>query len=162
MGRLYINSDEAKITHGDAYTVNLELFGGGKYENLEPRCLFPITGPGRYISLLTDKNEEIAVIRNVDNLMPESKKVINEVLKEYYLIPKITRILDRSEKYVILKWTADTDRGVREIEITHRQSDIKVIYSRRVLIKDSSDNRYEIPDYEELDAKSLKKIASDL
>lgn len=94
--------------------------------------------------------------------MPESKKVINEVLKEYYLIPKITRILDRSEKYGILKWTADTDRGVREIEITHRQSDIKVIYSRRVLIKDSSDNRYEIPDYEELDAKSLKKIASDL
>ena len=51
---------------------------------------------------------------------------------------------------------------MREIEITHRQSDIKVIYSRRVLIKDSSDNRYEIPDYEELDAKSLKKIASDL
>ena len=68
----------------------------------------------------------------------------------------------RGLKYGILKWTADTDRGVREIEITHRQSDIKVIYSRRVLIKDSSDNRYEIPDYEELDAKSLKKIASDL
>lgn len=110
MGRLYINSDEAKITHGDAYTVNLELFGGGKYENLEPRCLFPITGPGRYISLLTDKNEEIAVIRNVDNLMPESKKVINEVLKEYYLIPKITRILDRSRKI----WYTKMDGGHRQ------------------------------------------------
>lgn len=162
MGRIYINSDEARITRGGSYTLKLEFYNGKTYENLEARCLFPITGPTRYISLITDKNEEVAVIRNLDNLMEESKKAVSEVLKEYYMIPKITGILDRSEKYGILKWRAVTDRGIRDIEITHRQSDIKVIYGTRILIKDSNDNRYEIPDTEALDAKSLKKIAADL
>lgn len=162
MERIYINSDEVRITRGDTYTVNVEFFGGKTYENLEPRRLFPISGPDKYVSLINSKNEEIAVIRDINNLMEESKKVINDVLFEYYLIPKITSVLDRSEKYGILKWKVDTDRGVREIEITHRQSDIKVIYQRRVLIRDSNDNRYEIPDYEDLDAKSLKKILADI
>lgn len=162
MGRIYINSDEAKITRDGSYTLNLEFFNGKSYEKLEPRCLFPITGPTRYISLINEKNEEIAVIRNLDNLMEESKRAVSEVLKEYYLIPKITGILDRSEKYGILKWRAVTDRGVRDIEISNRQSDIKIIYATRVLIRDSNDNRYEIPDTEALDAKSFRKIAADL
>lgn len=162
MGRVYINSDEVKITRGSAYTVDAEFYSGQRFEGLGPRCLFPISGPDRYISLLNEKNEEIAVIRNVNNLMPDSKKVIKEVLYNYYLIPKITAVLDRSEKYGILRWKVETDRGVREIEITHRQSDVKVIYQKRVLIKDSNDNRYEIPDYDALDARSLKKILADI
>lgn len=162
MERIYINSDEVKITRGSAYTVNVEFFGGQSFTDLEPRSLFPVSGPEKYVSLLNGNNEEIAVIRNINNLMPESKKVMSEVLYEYYLIPKITSVLDRSEKYGILKWKVETDRGIREIEITHRQSDVKVIYQRRVLIRDSNDNRYEIPDYNALDAKSLKKILADI
>lgn len=162
MGRIYINSDEAKITRGDQYTVNLEFYNGKKYENLEPRCLFPISGPDKYISLLNENNEEIAVIRDISFLMKESAEVLRDVITEYYLIPKITSVLDRSEKYGILKWTVETDRGQRTIEVKHRQSDIKVIYPKRVLVRDSNDNRYEIPDYEALDVKSLKKILSDL
>lgn len=162
MERIYIDSDEVKITRGKAYTVNVEFFDGKTYENIEPRSLFPISGPTQYISLLNEKNEEIAVIRNLNALMPESRKVVEEVLHEYYMIPKILKILDRKEKSGILKWTVETDHGLREIDIHNRLSSIKVIYGTRVLIRDANDNRYEIPDYENLDAKSFKKIAADL
>ena len=94
--------------------------------------------------------------------MPESREAVEEALREYYLIPRIIRILDRDEKYGILKWTVETDRGIRSFDIRNRQSDIKTIYGNRVLIKDSDDNRYEIPDWEKLDIKSYKKIATDL
>lgn len=162
MERIYINSDEAEITRKGTYTVHVKFFSGQEFDNVEVRSLFPVTSPHRYISLLDEDMKEFAVIRNADALMKESRAVILDVLKEYYLIPKITRILDREEKYGTLKWTVDTDHGVRSFSINHRLSDIKTIYDRRVLIRDSNDNRYEIPDYEALDMKSYKKIAMDL
>ncbi len=162
MARQYIDSDEVRITRGNAYTVNLEFYDGRKYEDVEVRSLFPISGPRRYITMLDSEGKEIAVIRNLDTLMKESKEAVEDALREYYLIPKISRILDREEKYGILKWTVETDRGIRSFDIRNRQSDIKTIYGNRVLIKDSDDNRYEIPDWEQLDIKSYKKIATDL
>lgn len=162
MGRQYIDSDEVRITRGCAYTLNLEFFDGRKYEEVEARSLFPISGPKRYVTLLDKDGKEIAVIRNLDTIMPESKLAVEDALKEYYLIPKITRILEREEKYGVLKWTVETDRGLRSFDIRNRQTDIKTIYGNRVLIKDSDDNRYEIPDWEKLDIKSFKKISTDL
>ena len=94
--------------------------------------------------------------------MPESRAAVEDALKEYYLIPKITKILEREEKYGVLKWTVETDRGLRSFDIRNRQTDIKTIYGNRVLIKDADDNRYEIPDWEKLDMKSFKKISTDL
>ena len=162
MARQYIDSDEVRITRGAAYTLNLEFFDGRKFEEVEARALFPISGPTRYITLLDKDGKEIAVIRNLNTIMPESREAVEDALREYYLIPKIIRILDRDEKYGVLKWTVETDRGIREFDIKNRQSDIKTVYGNRVLIRDSNDNRYEIPDWEKLDIKSFKKIATDL
>ncbi len=162
MERFFINADEVKIKRGSLYTLDIEFFDGRKYEGLEVRELFPLSGPTRYISLVTDKNEEIAIIRNLDLLMEDSKRAVQEVLYEYYRIPKIMKIIDREEKYGILKWKVLTDKGIQSFDIQNRQSDIKVVYGRRVFIRDTNDNRYEIPDYEELDVKSMKKIYSDL
>ena len=162
MARQYIDSDEVRITRGVAYTLNLEFFDGRKFEEVEARSLVPISGPKRYITLLDSDGKEIAVIRNLDTIMPESRKAVEDALREYYLIPKIIRIIDRDEKYGVLKWTVETDRGIRSFDIKNRQSDIKTVYGNRVLIKDSNDNRYEIPDWEKLDIKSFKKIATDM
>ena len=115
MARQYIDSDEVRITRGCAYTLNLEFFDGRKFEEVEARSLFPISGPRRYITLLDKDGKEIAVIRNLDTIMPESRVAVEDALKEYYLIPKITKILEREEKYGVLKWTVDTDRGLRRV-----------------------------------------------
>ncbi len=162
MARQYIDSDEVRITRGEAYTLNLEFFDGRKFEEVEARSLFPISGPKRYITLLDSDGKEIAVIRNLDTIMPESREAVEDALKEYYLIPRILKIIDRDEKFGVLKWTVETDRGIRTFDIRNRQSDIKTVYGNRVLVKDSNDNRYEIPDWEKLDIKSFKKIATDL
>lgn len=162
MARFFINADEVKITSGEAFLLNLEFYDGTKFENVEARRLFPITGPDIYISLLDDKGSEIAVVRNINNLMAESADALKSSLEEYYMIPKISKITDRSEKYGVLKWTVETDRGIREFEIRNRQTDIKVIQNNRVLIKDSNDNRYEIVDFEKLDKSSLRLISTDL
>ena len=92
----------------------------------------------------------------------ESKKVIEACLREYYLIPKIKRLIDSTEKYGILKWTVETDRGMCSFEIRNRHSDIKMLYDGRVLVRDSNDNRYEIPDYRTLDKHSMVLLNTEL
>ena len=120
--------------------------------------MFPITGLTKYIALLDSEGNEIAVIRNIDDLMPESKKVVENCLREYYMIPRITRFIKMSEKFKIWMWTAETDKGICTFEIRNHLTAIKPLYDGRVLIKDANDNRYEIPNVNTLDSKSKKMI----
>ena len=162
MARRYIDGDEARFTRRDMCVVDMEFYTGEKIEKLEPRRLFPVSGLRRYISLLDEDGKEHAIIRNIDNLMRESKEVIEEALSEYYLVPKISALLDVSEKYGILKWVVDTDRGVQSFTIRNRHNDIKVLYDGRVLVRDSNDNRYEIIDYRKMDKKSISLLNSEI
>lgn len=162
LARLYIDGDEARFTRKDICLVDMEFYDGRKVENLEPRRLFPISGIMKYISLLDYDGKEHAIIRNVEHLMPESRDIILRALNEYYFIPKITAIVDSTEKYGILKWVVDTDRGRQKLGIRNRTSDIKVLYDGRILIRDADDNRYEIPDYRKLDKKSLAFLNSEI
>ena len=162
MARLYVNGDEVRFTRRDMCSVDAEFYDGKRIENLEPRRLFPVSGMTRYITLLDEDGKEQAIIRNIDTLMPESKKVIEACLREYYLIPKIKRLIDSTEKYGILKWTVETDRGMCSFEIRNRHSDIKMLYDGRVLVRDSNDNRYEIPDYRTLDNHTLGLLNAEL
>ncbi len=154
----YIEGPDVKITPNDVVFVDAEFFNGDKYQELELKRMFPITGAARYISLVDSEGEEIAIIRNIDDLLPESKKTVEDCLREYYMIPKISKFIKMSEKFKIWMWTAETDRGVYTFEIRNHVTAIKPLYDGRVLIKDANDNRYEIPDANKLDKKSRKMI----
>lgn len=160
MERVYIQDDNARITKAGDNLLNVEMYDGRKFENAEARRLFPITGLDKYITLLDDEGVELAVIRDVRTLMPESRKCVAEALEEYYLIPQILEIYEAKEEYGLLKMQVSTDRGKYKFDVKNRNMDIKIMYDGRVLIKDSSDNRYEIPDFYKLDPKSIKRFNS--
>lgn len=154
----YIEGPEVKFTENDKIFVDAEFYTGEKFTELELHRMFPITGLTKYIALLDKEGNEIAVIRNIDDLMPKSKKVVQNCLTEYYMIPRITRFIKMSEKFKIWMWTAETDKGICTFEIRNHITAIKPLYDGRVLIKDANDNRYEIPDVNKLDKKSLSMI----
>ena len=154
----YIEGSEVKFTENDKIFVDVEFYTGEKFTELELHRTFPITGLTKYIALLDKEGNEIAVIRNIEDLMPESKKVVESCLREYYMIPRITRFIKMSEKFKIWMWTAETDKGICTFEIRNHITAIKPLYDGRVLIKDANDNRYEIPNVNDLDKKSLSMI----
>lgn len=162
MERIYIDADEARLTPCGFSHVDLEMYDGRKFSDLEPRRLFPLSGLRRYITLLDEDQKEVAVIRNLDTLMPDSRKAVEDCLDEYYMIPKISKFLDRTEKYGILKYRVETNLGERQFEIRNRQHDIKALFDGRILIRDADDNRYEVPDISKLDRKSSALINQDL
>ena len=155
----YIDGPEVRITQRDGIFVDAEFYHTKETKaGLEPRRLFPRSGGNRYVALLDEDGEQVAVIRNADNLLPESKQALESALDEYYMIPRITRFIKMTEKFKIWMWTAETDKGVITFEIRNHIASVKPLYDGRVLIKDANDNRYEIPDYRQLDKNSQKML----
>ena len=155
----YIDGPEVRITQRDGIFVDAEFYHTKETKTgLEPRRLFPRSGGNRYVALLDEDGEQVAVIRNADNPLPESKQALESALDEYYMIPRITRFIKMTEKFKIWMWTAETDKGVITFEIRNHIASVKPLYDGRVLIKDANDNRYEIPDYRQLDKNSQKML----
>jgi len=158
MARLYIDHDMARFTRKDITLVDMELYDGRKFENLEPRRLFPLSGLEKYITLLNEEGVEQAIIRDLRSLPASERQIIESCLSEYYLIPKVTKINDRIEKFGVLSFDVETDRGPATIEIRNVIHGLKLLYGTRVLMRDSNDNRYEIPDLSKLDKRSRQMI----
>ena len=160
MARLYVEYDMARFTRKDITHVDMELYDGRKFENLEPHRLFPLSGLEKYITLLDWEGIERAIIRDIRTLPESERKIIEDCLKEYYLIPKVTKINDCREKFGVVSIDVETDRGHAVIEIRNIIHGLKLLYGKRVLFRDSNDNRYEIPDLGQLDKRSRQLIDS--
>ena len=158
MERIYIDYDMARFTRKDITLVDVELYDGRKFENLEPRRLFPLSGVGKYITLLNEQGIEQAIIRDLSTLPAQERQIIEDCLEEYYLIPKIVEIYDSKEKFGIITLFTETDRGPANIEVRSLLNGIKLVHGSRILIRDGNDNRYEIPDIRALDKHSRQKI----
>ncbi|MBQ8345689.1 MAG: DUF1854 domain-containing protein [Clostridia bacterium] len=155
MGRIYIDKYTGKLERSDLYLVRLTLKDGTVYDKLEPRKLFPFSNQTMYITLLDKDEKEIGFVRDFAELDEASQCALEECFEEYYMIPKITRMISCEEKFGALKWTVMTDRGEVSFRIRSRHSDIKHLHgTNRILIRDSNDNRYEITDYTAMDAHS--------
>ena len=153
-----IDGPEAKIIRTGDTSVELRIFAGEVYYNLEPRRLFPLSGLTKYITLLDRENKEKAIIRDISTLDKDSRAALEGCLDEYYMIPRIKRFIKMREKFLIWMWTVETDRGICTFEIRNHLTAVKPLYDGRILIKDANDNRYEIPDVRKLDKKSRKMI----
>lgn len=158
MARLYIDQDMARFTRKDITLVDMELFDGRRFENLEPRRLFPLSGLEKYITLLDGEGIERGIIRDLRTIPPRDREIIEDCLREYYLIPKVSRINNCTEKFGMISLDVETERGNAVIEIRNVLHGMKLLYGIRVLLRDTNDNRYEIPDLRQLDKRSRSLI----
>ena len=120
-----------------------------------------VSNPNAYVTLLDESGVEKAVIRALSDLDKESAAVVNASLDDYYLVPKILRIISKAEKYGTLRWTVETDRGICSFDIRNRFHDIHVMRSGFVRVRDANDNRYIIEDANKLDKRSYALLIAD-
>lgn len=159
--RHYVQPGDS-ILPGENHLVTLRLSTGEVLEGLEPRCLFPVSCADRYVTLLDAEGRECALIRALCELDADSARVVRASLEDYYLVPRILRILSSSERSGTLRWTVETDRGVHSFDIRNRNHDIRVYPDGRVRVRDSDDNRYLIENYRALDAHSRMRMIAEL
>ena len=129
--RIYV-TEKDNVARDENNLVNLQLADGTLYNSLEPRRLFPVSHADEYITLLNTEGVEVAIIKSISALNDESERVIRESLDDYYLVPHIKRIISSEEKYGTLRWTVETERGIKNFDIRNRNHDIKVYPDGRV------------------------------
>jgi len=117
-----------------------------------------LTGPEKYISLADEEGKELGMIRQLKDLDPSSKKILEEELERAYFVPVIKRILAVRELYGgVTDIAVETDKGYREFELRSKDT-IRFVGLSRIMITDVDGNRYEIPNMGALDARSKSLI----
>ena len=152
---------EIRVYRAPKNTVRMTVRDERSYIRVRPVHASPMTYPDQYVSLLDIKNEEVAFIRDMDDLDEESRRVIEEELAHRYLKAKIERIHSIQMEFGVTYWDVETDRGKREFVIrghenTHWASET------RLLLTDVDGNRFEILDYTRLDPNSIRLIETNV
>ena len=119
---------------------------------------FPFDAPDSYISVYDTESKEIGIIKELEELDSEQRKLVKREIDRKYYAPRISKILSISERHGFSIWKIETESGV--LELTLRDNFRSIIHAGgdRIFIADNIGNRYEIKSLSALDRASVKKI----
>ena len=154
----YLDAAELTFTRSEVGTARLEIQDEVCHLRVVVRRLMPLSNPEEYISLAADEDTEIGILVNPSELTPESLKILREELDKRYFTPTIQKIHRVKEQFGIHEWEVETERGRITFSVRGLNQNIKQVPPARLFVTDVRGNRYDIPDYRELDAQSYQQI----
>lgn len=116
--------------------------------------LFPLSEPGRYLSLRDGANKEIGVVVEPDAVEVDGRRLLLDALERRYLVPVIRRVKSVRERFGTLDWEVETDRGARAFTTRNLRENTVTPSPGRYLLSDVDGNRYDVPDLDALDGAS--------
>ena len=119
---------------------------------------FPLSIPHLYIGFRDGANKEIGLIKDIFDLPPESRKLVEEELQKSYFAPIILKIKSIQERFGFTEWIVATDKGERKFFTKGVHDNIAEVGRGKLMVTDADGNRYEIPNVEKLDAHSLSLL----
>jgi len=120
---------------------------------------FPLSHPRENIVLRDGGGEEVGVLFRLDEVPAAVRALLDEELRRRYFLPRITKILDISERFGSAVWEVETDRGARHVVTEQLHEALHEMEAgRRFLLTDADGNRYEIEDLRELDEESQARF----
>lgn len=139
------------------------------YEKVRLVRLLPFQSPNEYISCIVEDKEglnraqvteekEIGIIRNLSVFDQEQQDLLLDQLDFRYYAPIIERIYSSREKMWFLFMTILVNDEKKEICITDLRHNIHRQNEKDAIITDIEGNKYLIPDYMSLDAKSRQLL----
>ena len=154
----YFDASELTLTRSEVGTARLEVRNEACYLRVVVRRLMPLSKPDTYISFAADEDTEIGILVDPSELAPESLKIVQEELDKRYFTPTIEKVYRVKEQFGIHEWEVKTERGRITFSVRGLNQNIKQVPPARLFITDVRGNRYDIPDYRELDAQSYLQI----
>ena len=155
----YLNSENAEFARTDGGFVSLKI-EDESYDRVHVVRMFPFTDPEHYISIRTpdENSKEIGIIRDMNDVKPEVRKMLEEQMNLRYFTPIITKIINIKDEYGYAYFDVVTDRGACRFTINIGGSSVVHLSDTRVLISDIDENRFEIPDIMKLTIGERKKL----
>lgn len=128
------------------------------WQEVRPVRLFPLSQSESWLSFLDKDSKEIGLLQEMDKLPAEELRLLREELARRYLIPTILRILACRDRYDMVEWTVETDRGRATFVTRGLRDKVQEPLPRHLTLTDVQGNRYDIPDIGELDPDSRRRL----
>jgi hypothetical protein len=162
-GIRYLGACDIQFSTNGLGQLCATLADGTELTDVLVYCTRPVSDPKRYISIrvgvTTSEQREIGLIRNLDALVPDQKRLLLDALGRRYFIHIIHAVRSLREEFGYLYWECETDKGLRQFP-TARWDQTKVINpgDGSAIITDVDGNRYEIPKVDNLDPENRARF----
>lgn len=141
--------------HGGLLTAHLRT---EQYKEIHLFRTFPYTKPFEYISVRTKDDEELGIIKNINELDRQSELEVIKELRMRYVIPVVTRILSINEEPGLWSIELETDRGNVSLLMRNIHEHMQQTPSGSIIITDMEGRRCEIRDINKLDKHSVREL----
>jgi Domain of unknown function (DUF1854) len=131
---------------------------GVRHSNVLPIPMFPISEPGKWVSMVGADGHEIVYLEDLKRQLPaDVAAVLEEELERREFVPIIERIVWVSGNSEPCEWQVETDRGPTQF-VLKSEEDVRRIGTHQILIVDAKAIRYQIPDLRTVDTKSRRIV----
>lgn len=130
---------------------------GKRHERVAPVRGFPLSDPGKWVSICDASGRELLCISDLAQLAPHVRQVLEDDLSRREFMPVITRIVKASGDTEPCEWDVETDRGPTRFVI-NSEDDVRRIGPQSGMVVDSHGIRYLIANVDSLDAASRRVV----
>lgn len=130
------------------------------YPTVKPVWASPLSHPNRFLALLDEKGQEIAMVEDPSQLSETSRAAVEAELHKRYLTATVRAVTGAKVEFGATYWHVLTDRGERDFVTESLQENVQWLSERHLLLIDVDGNRFEIPDTEALDPRSRTFLAA--
>ncbi len=120
------------------------------------RC-FPWTAPARFVSLRDGDEEEVALVRDLDELEPDSRRVLETSLAEAGFVLEVTGVLAVDDEIEIRTFHVQTRQEKRRFQ-TLRDEWPRPMPGGGILLRDVAGDLYLVRDPAKLDRTSRARL----
>ncbi|MCL2361741.1 MAG: DUF1854 domain-containing protein [Defluviitaleaceae bacterium] len=157
------------LAQAEFYTADGGFTGlkykGEDYKHIVLRRIMPIDQPMNYISIADHDNKEIAILKDVNDLAKDQRLIVERELDNRYYSPQVLDIMSVKDKlgYVYMEMRLRNKQGNeydKSCAVKDVSRNIRMLSSNSVIIFDVDGNRYVVPDLQQLNKQSLRKLDS--
>lgn len=138
--------------------LRVEIEGDRCIPRATVRLAFPLTNPKGYYVLQDGDGKEAGVLRDLKGMEPDSVKAVEAELDRRYFTPKVLAVKGLKQDGGMWRFQVDTQRGYCEFWVRHWRDSSAEIQPGRWQIMSVDGQRFEIPNLDALDTRSLKLL----
>lgn len=154
----YLKPADTAFTRTAGGFLRLKTKDGEEYSRVNLHRAFPFSETSAYISVRDTEGKEIGIIKSLYEFPKEVVNLLEEDMSRRYFAPVVTKVNSLKEEFGYSYWDVQTDAGSCRFTVRNGSSSFTYITEVRIMVTDVDGNRFEIPDFRELDEKSIKKL----
>ncbi|MCL2740868.1 MAG: DUF1854 domain-containing protein [Oscillospiraceae bacterium] len=137
--------------------VSMEAGPDESYPRVNFQRSFPFSRSGEFISVRTVEGKEIGIIKKLSLFASEAVAMVGRQLDRRYFSPTVTKINSIKEEFGYNYFDVESSAGQCRFTVRGGHNVVSITETR-VLLLDVDGNRFEIPDINKLDDRSLKRL----